>query len=96
MATKQDIERANKLVSDIADLRYFIKSIQDTTGSNFDTNRKLILTVKTKKEYLLFGSHFFGCGSHEQEIKVPQSIIDQIRDIAEVRLINLKEELDSI
>ena len=89
----------NKLNESIRKLKYFIsavdpgKNIQRGSGS-YDI--RSIIKVKAEKSYSIFCSRWYGCGTHESEIPVPNELIDELQSLAIERLRTLESELSSL
>lgn len=73
--------QANNLKREISELEYFLttvdpyKQVQRGSGT-WDVNA--ILKKKINIFYSVFGSRWFGCGTHEQNIVVPPALIDDL------------------
>ena len=84
------INKINLLHKETIEIQYFLKAI---TGNEKPEHEKA--KIKIKKLYSIFGSRFFGCGTHKQEIEVPKSIIHIISESAEILLKQKQKELDT-
>lgn len=80
-----NITKAKKYKKEIDDLDYFIKNINGRWSQT-----KMLLKIKRSVKYSIFGSRYFGGGSHEQIIKVPSRVIDKVTSEA----IMWKKELE--
>lgn len=67
---KEDINKANQIRQDLKELEYFAENINCCWG-----NTKMVVKRKCEVKYSVFGSRYFGWGTHEQEIKVPNKLI---------------------
>lgn len=59
-------------------------------------NIDAIIKVKTTKEFSVFASRWFGCGTHKEEIEVPASILDDLEMVLHEKLKGLKTDFEYI
>jgi len=91
------LDRAIFLKAQIKELEHFLFVVTE-----FDEGFKGIPSVNVfiKKEvevqFSLLGSRFFGCGTHRQEVKVPDSIRNIVIFKAQEVLDNYKWELEGL
>ena len=87
----KNIQRANEIKKELHDLDYFIENIN---GRWRET--KMVLKIKNNFSYSIFGSRYFGGGSHEKEIKIPSKVIDRITAEAILWKNELEKEIESL
>lgn len=87
----KNIKRANEIKEELDDLDYFIKNINGRWNET-----KMFLKIKNTFSYSVFGSRYFGGGSHEKEIKIPSTIIDKITSEAILWKNELENEMRSL
>lgn len=94
MTTKLD--KANELKTQIDELEQFLFVV-----TKFDKNEKSIPSVncfvskKVKTEISIIGSRYFGIGTHEQTVIVPNMLRNNLIESCEKLIIELKQELSS-
>lgn len=92
------LQLINKLAEEIRDLEHFIHTLDigkpEKRGNGlFDTNA--IITKKELKSVSIFGSRYFGAGTHEQSITVPNTMIIDLVKLAKTQLRALQTEYNS-
>lgn len=91
------LERANKLFSEIRELQHFLFVVfefnkKDTSIPSVNCFMKKTIEIKVS----LFGSRKYGCGTHKQEIQIPNELRNEIRDLAEKLLREKEDEYKNI
>lgn len=85
------LDKANALEKDIKELEHFLYTVVEyDKNSSITPVTNVIMKKKINIEYSLLGSRFFGCGTHKQEIKIPNELRNVIIELARKR----KEELE--
>lgn len=91
----ENLNKANKLEEEIRKLEHFLYVV-----TRFHDDPKSIpavkLFVKRNVEYSFFGSRYFGLGTHEEVVRVPNSIRNDLIEFTEKRLNELKSEQESL
>ena len=92
------LERANYLSEEIKKLEYFLVAVIDFDERYYHgkTDVKVIMKKKVSEKISLLGSRYFGCGTHVQEIEIPNFIRNGLIKLSEQRLHELKYELSEI
>lgn len=99
MNTEEKIYRINELNDSIHKLDYFINTvdpemnIQRGSGS-FDINA--IIKIKMVKSFSIFASRYYGCGTRNQEIPVPNELIEELNILVRKRRDTLNAELKDL
>lgn len=88
------LEKAKELLDEIRRLDYFIGQVcQETTEpTGFKWSPKLLFKKLVTVKYSIFGKRFFGAGSHQKEIQIPESLTQDIRKLAKERKAQLEME----
>ena len=91
--SQNHLDKANELRNDIQELEKFIYTVTE-----FDKESSAIPAVnvlfrkKVEVTCSLFGSRYFGCGTHFQEILIPNELRNQIIELAKNRKAELEDE----
>lgn len=86
------LDKANALQKEIKELEHFLYTVVEyDKNSAAIPSTNVIMKKKVTVECSLFGTRFFGCGTHMQEINIPNELRNAMIELAEKR----KEELDA-
>lgn len=102
MNDMKNFDRLLEIKSEIKDLTYFIDTVCDLPEKSNYFNRRCLFNLKIKHDLKLsvFGLRFFNPGifrgTHEQEIKVPYTIIPYLKEKALDKVNELKTEVESL
>lgn len=97
MDEKKVLQKAKKLDKEINELEYFLHTVTRYNDSiSGITSVKVFMKQSIVKKVSFFGSRFFGCGTHEQEIQVPNRLRNDLIDLAYKRLSELESEYKSL
>ena len=96
--TEDKIIKINNLKTQADKIRRFLTACKSSANveRGFGWDIDAIIKIKTEKSFSIFCSRWFGCGSHKQEIDVPNELIEELEHLAEKRLAIVNQELDSI
>lgn len=97
MKTSQQILKATSLEREINKLIYFTECISSRLPGKLDKRFSgIILKIQSVTKLSLFGSEYFGCGSHKEEVDIPPSLLGKIHQIALDELQRKQKELQSM
>lgn len=91
----ENIDKAIQLRDEIKDLEHFINRVLNIDEVSIK-HISCGLVKYTETKYTLFGSRYFGLGSHKQEVNIPNTLLNDIKSISELRLKHLKDELNAL
>ena len=95
----EDIKKAERLAKSINDMKYFINTFNEEanivrgSGSR-DING--VVKIQTDKNISIFGSRWFGCGTHKVELELPVGMISVIEKCYKEKLKELENELEQL
>lgn len=93
------LQQANQLQAKIKELEEFLKiidphwNIQRGSGQ-WDIG--VVIKTKVSKSISIFGSRWNGIGHREEEIRIPNTVIDELYSLFQIKLNTLKEEFDNL
>lgn len=92
MEKQNYLNKANALKKDIEQLEHFLFTVvKYDKNSAAIPSTNVIMKKKVTTECSLFGTRFFGCGTHMQEINIPNELRNAVIELAQKR----KEELEA-
>lgn len=99
MNDNQKISKINQLNDQIRDVEYAINVFRPeaniTRGSGSkDING--IIKIERKTRLSIFGSRWFGVGTHKTEIELPSTMVEDIQKLMVDRRDKLRSELDGL
>jgi len=93
----EKLSRANWLQKEIENLEHFLYTVVEFDEKSMGIASVTVLMSKTVDVKIsILGSRFFGCGTHIQDIAVPDQIRNGLIEMSKVRLQELKNELSAI
>lgn len=72
------LEQANKLKADLKDIDLFLFTINpqwDVQRGSGSYDIDVLLKTENQKSFKLFGTRWFGCGTHKSEIRIPNILL---------------------
>lgn len=88
------LDRANNLRDRVRELKDFLFTIDPIQGR--DDRNSVALKVRTRKEFSLFGSRFYGIGISVNELRIPQPLVEKLKEEARIELRMLEKELEGM
>lgn len=88
--TDKQMELVKKIRKKIGNLKKFLGVISPISGNRLENY--MSLKIKTETSFSLFGSRFYGIGNTKEEIKIPPSVFEEIKEICKAKQIELEEE----
>jgi hypothetical protein len=93
------IDRINELNQGIRDLEYAINVFKPGANiirGNGSKDIRGIIRLETKTRLSILGSRWFGVGTHEVEIELPNTLVPDIEKLMIERCNLLRKELSSL
>jgi hypothetical protein len=92
---KEILTRANELEKEIKEIEYFLTTlgITDKKHSKF---KSAFISIENKKTISLFGSRYFGYGSHNSNIIIPSVLLEDLVKVVKKRLYSLEKEYKNL
>lgn len=95
----EKLKQATNLQDQIRELDHFLHTInphwnvQRGSGS-WDID--VVLKTRTEKQLSIFASRWFGIGTHKSEIRIPNTILDELYDSITKRRNELQDQFNQI
>lgn len=91
------LDRANKLSEEIKELNYFLTTVIEFDEKDLGVeSTRVFMTKKVKTSISLFGSRWYGWGTHEQTIKIPDCVRNMIIGYVRSQKEALEKELEEL
>jgi hypothetical protein len=91
------LNKAIKLFSEIRDLQHFLFVVTEFNKKDTSTPSVNCFLKQTNEiKVSLFGSRKYGCGTHKQEIQIPNELRNGIRELAEKLLLEKEVEYKNV
>lgn len=95
---KAEIERINQLDECTIRLKNFINIMDSTKNIQRKTGWDIRGIIRMKKHFAfsIYGSRWFGVGTHKEEIIIPNEMVEDLKQMAINRLNAVEVELKSL
>lgn len=95
----EKLRQANELQAKIKDLEEFLHVINPKLNVQRGSGQwdiGVVIKTKINKSLSIFGSRWYGLGHREEEIRIPNTVIDELHSVFKTKLNALKEEFNNL